>query len=193
MIPTLLSRVLREYRRTVYPLIALLVLNALVYAFLVRPMAARSAGAADRATAAAAALRVAQRDRDLAQELVDSKARADEELNAFYGKVLPADLTAARRMTYSSLPALARRTNVRYETRRFENPDIKPEDRLGRLTIRMVLQGGYEDIRKFVYELERAPEFVIIDDVTLTEGTESDALTLRLDLSTYYNVRPDGT
>lgn len=193
MMPALFARVLHEYRRTVYPLLALLAVNGLVYAFVVRPMAARSAGAADRAIAAAASLRVAQRDRDLAQELVDSKARADEELNAFYGKVLPADLTAARRMTYSSLPALARRTNVRYETRRFENPDVKPEDRLGRLTIRMVLQGEYADIRRFVYELERAPEFVIIDDVTLTEGTENEALTLRLDLSTYYTVRPNGT
>lgn len=187
---TLLARVLRERRAVVLPLVGALLVNLLIYVFVVRPMAARSAGANDRAVAAAAALRVAERDRTLAKELVDGKARADEELDAFYGKVLPADLTAARRMTYSSLPALARRTNVRYETRRFDTPDPEKGSRLGRLIIRMVLQGEYEDIRRFVYELERAPEFVIIDDVTLTEGSENQPLTLRLDLSTYYNVRP---
>lgn len=193
MMSTLLSRALREHRRVVTLLVAALAANALVYVFVVRPMAARSAGAADRAAASATALTLAQRERALAQELVDSKARADEELDAFYGKVLPANLTAARRMTYSSLPALARRTNVRYETRRFDNPDVKPDDRLGRLSIRMVLQGEYQNVRRFVYELERAPEFVIIDDVTLSEGAANEPLTLRIDLSTYYNVRPNGT
>ena len=35
------------------------------------------------------------------------------------------------------------------------------------MTIRMVLQGDYENLRQFIFELESAPEFVIIDDVTL--------------------------
>ncbi len=190
---TLLSRVIRERRATLIPLAVGLFLNLVVYLLVVMPMAQRSAGAADRAQAAATALRVAERDQVVARELVDGKARADDELNAFYQKVLPADLTAARRMTYSSLPALARRTNVRYETRRFDTPDLKENERLGRLEIRMVLQGEYADLRKFIYELERAPEFVVIDDVTLTEGTENEPLTLRLDLSTYYNVRANGS
>lgn len=189
---TLWSRALREHRSVLLPLVIGALLNGLAYLFVVRPLAARSAGAAGRATVAAASLQAAQREHDLAKQLVDGKARADQELDAFYGKVLPADLTAARRMTYSSLPALAKRTNVRYETRRFETPTPPKDSRLGRLDIRMVLQGEYEDIRTFVYELERSPEFVIIDDVTLTEGDENQPLTLRLDLSTYFNVRTDG-
>lgn len=185
------SRALREHRAVLIPLAVGAVLNLLAYLFLVQPLAARSAGAAGRAAGASASLQGAQREQELAKQLVDGKARADQELDAFYGKVLPADLTAARRMTYSSLPALAKRTNVRYETRRFETPDPEKDSRLGRLGIRMVLQGEYEDIRTFIYELERAPEFVIIDDVTLTEGNENEALTLRIDLSTYFNMRPD--
>ncbi|MGE3510183.1 MAG: GspMb/PilO family protein [Vicinamibacterales bacterium] len=190
---SLVTRVLRERRSVIIPLTVALAINVLVFLLVVRPMAVRSAGAADRAGAAAAALRIAERERTLAQQLVDGKARADEALDAFYGKVLPADLTAARRMTYSSLPALAKRTNVVYETRRFETPDSEKDARLGRLAIRMVLQGEYEDIRRFVYELERAPEFVIIDGVTLTEGADNELLTLRLDLSTYYTLRSDGS
>lgn len=188
---TLWSRALREHRALLIPLAIAALLNVLGYLFLVQPLAARSTGAAGRATAAAASLQGAQREFDLAQQLVDGKARADQELDAFYGKVLPADLTAARRMTYTSLPALAKRTNVRYETRRFDTPDPERDARFARLGIRMMLQGEYEDIRTFIYELERAPEFVIIDDVTLTEGDENAALTLRLDLSTYFNLRTD--
>jgi len=188
---TLWSRALREYRTILIPLGVGAALNVLAYLFVVQPLAARSAGAAGRAEAAAAALQGARREHELATQLVDGKARADQELDDFYGKVLPADLTAARRMTYSSLPALAKRTNVRYETRRFETPDPEKDSRLGRLGIRMVLQGEYEDIRTFIYELERSPEFVIVDDVTLSETNENAALTLRLNLSTYFNVRTD--
>ena len=189
---TLLSRVFREKRSVILPLLVGLLINALVYLFVVQPLAARSASVADRAMAASNAARVAEREQIIARDLVSGKARADEELNAFYQKVLPADLTAARRMTYSSLPALARRTNVRYDTRRFDTPEPDKDDRLARLQIRMVVQGEYENLRRFIFELESAPEFVIIDDVTLTEGAEGDALTLRLDLSTYYSVRPNG-
>ena len=189
---TLLSRVFQEKRPVIVPLLAGLAINLLGYLFVVQPLAARSANVADRAMAAANSLRVAEREQAAAHDLVSGKARADEELNAFYQKVLPADLTAARRMTYSSLPALARRTNVRYDTRRFDTPDPDKDDRLARLQIRMVVQGQYENLRRFIFELESAPEFVIIDDVTLTEGSEGDDLTLRLDLSTYYNLRPNG-
>jgi Tfp pilus assembly protein PilO len=189
---TLFSRVFLEKRSVILPLLVGLLVNALVYLFVVQPLAARSANVADRAMAASNAARVAEREQVIARDLVSGKARADEELNAFYQKVLPADLTAARRMTYSSLPALARRTNVRYDTRRFDTPEPDKDDRLARLQIRMVVQGEYENLRRFIFELESAPEFVIIDDVTLTEGAEGDALTLRLDLSTYYSVRPNG-
>jgi hypothetical protein len=189
---TLLSRVLAERRTLLLVLTAGLLANVAAYLFVVRPLAARSAGATDRAAAAAAALRVAEHDRGLASELVKSKTRADEELNAFYKNVLPADLPAARRMTYASLPALARRTSVRYDTRRFDAPDPEKGDQLGRLQIRMVLQGDYRNLRRFIYELEHAAEFIIIDDVTLTEETEGNDLTLRLDLSTYYPLKPNG-
>ena len=53
----------------------------------------------------------------------------------------------------------------------------------------MVLSGDYESIRDFIYELESAPEFVIIDDVTLAESDEAEQ-TLTIDLSTYFRLRP---
>ena len=188
----LLTRVVAEHRRGALALAIALAANVVVSALVLRPLAARSAGAADRAAGAAAALTAAQGDLALAQALVAGKARADEELRAFYQSVLPADLTAARRLTYASLPALARRTNVTYEERRTEIEDVDADARLGHLMIRMVLQSDYEDFRNFIYQLESAPEFVIIDDVTLAETDASGPLTITLNLSTYFRLRPNG-
>jgi hypothetical protein len=49
-----------------------------------------------------------------------------------------------------------------------------------------VLQGDYESIRAFIYELEQAPQFVVIDQVTLLEAEEGEPVTLTVTLSTFY-------
>lgn len=184
-------RVLAEKRRIVWPLAIGLAVNILAFVLVVRPRGIKSAGAADRATAAVAALRAAENEVATARALVEGKSHADDELNAFYEKVLPADLVAARRMTYASLPALARRTDVRYEQRRTTVEDPDEDARLGHLNIRMVLVGEWQNIRDFIFRLESAPEFVIIDDVTLAESDEMEQ-TLTIDLSTYFRLRPNG-
>jgi Tfp pilus assembly protein PilO len=189
----LLNRVVAEHRTLVVTLAAVLAVNVAAYTLVVRPLGAKSAGAANRAATAAAALASAKRELAMAQALVAGKAHADEELSAFYEKVLPADLAAARRLTYASLPALARRTNVKYEERRTEIEDPEKNARLGHLRIRMVLQSDYENFRNFIYQLESAPEFVILDDVTLAESEASGPLTITLNLSTYFRLKPNGT
>ncbi len=186
----LVRRVLAENRTLTIVLSLALLANVLAYILVVRPLAVKSTGAADRAAAAARTLQGAEREMAQADALVKGKARADEELAAFYKKVLPADMTAARRMTYASLPALARRTGVRYEARTTTVEQVGRETNLERMTIRMVLQGDYESLRQFIYALEVAPEFVIIDDVVLDESEGDEALRLTIDLSTYYRPVP---
>ena len=55
----------------------------------------------------------------------------------------------------------------------------------------MVLQGDYRNIRQFIYELESAPNFLIIDDLTITEKSIGEAQTLTISMSTYF--RDKGT
>jgi hypothetical protein len=189
----LLRRIVQENRAAVTTLVVVLVANLLVLVLVVRPLRAKTLGASDRATAAAAGLRAAQTELDQADALVKGKARADEELDAFYRKVLPSDLTAARRMTYASLPALARKSGVRYAARTTEVETVDRDRRLQKMTIRMVLQGQYDNLRQFIYALESAPDFVIIDDVTLSEGSGNEPLSLTVDLSTFYRLAANGT
>jgi hypothetical protein len=190
---TLLKRILAEKRAVVVPLGLAALLNVAAYALVVYPLGVKSAGAADRAMAAARALEAAERDQAVARDLVTAKSRAEQALTTFYLNVLPADLSAARRMTYAHLPALARRTRVKYEERRFEVEQGSKTARLGHLRIRMVLQCEYESFRQFIYELETTPEFIIIDDLTLSESEANKPLNLTLELSTYYRLGANGT
>jgi Tfp pilus assembly protein PilO len=182
----LFQRILHERRAIVLPLAIALVANVFAYALIVRPLQMKSAGAADRARQSAVALAGAEKDLAQARALVGGKSEADQELASFYEKVLPADLTTARRLTYASLPELAKKTGVRYDARTASNDDTEKTAKLGHMKIRMVLQGDYRNIRQFIYELESAPEFVIIDDLTITERAVGDPQTLTIDMSTYF-------
>jgi len=187
----LFRRIVAENRTLVAILALALAANFLAYLLVVRPLEAKSTGAADRAVTAANGLRAAEREMAQAEALVKGKATADEELDAFYKKVLPSDMTAARRMTYASLPGLARKAGVQYEARTTSIENVDREGRLEKMSIRMILQGEYDNLRQFIYALEIAPEFVIIDDVTLVEGNGDEPLRLTIDLSTYYRLPPN--
>jgi Tfp pilus assembly protein PilO len=183
---TLLRRIILEKRAIVLPLVIALAANVFAYVLVVRPLEVKSAGAADRARQSAAALAAAEKDLAAARALVGGKSDADQELSSFYQKVLPTDLTTARRLTYSSLPELARKTGVRYQARTASNEEAERDAKLGHMKLTMVLQGDYRNIRQFIYELESAPNFVIIDDLTIMEKSAGEAQTLTLNMSTYF-------
>lgn len=180
------QRILREWRRVLIPIAALAVVNAAVYFFLVHPMSVRTATAEQRAQAAGDALAAAGREQAAAEAVVRSRHAADEDLRRFHQDVLPADLAGARRMTYARLAELARETNLLYARRSF-NRDASYDGTLERLGITMELEGDYRDIRDFIYQLESAPEFVVIEDLALSSGQDEEApLGLTLRLSTYF-------
>ena len=190
---TLVKRIFVEKRAVALPLIAALLVNVLVYALVVFPLARRAAGAVDRARTAAAALQAAERDQAAAKAVVSGKARAEEELATFFDSVLPADRVAASRRTWARLPALARMANVRYEAGTFETDQTLKTGRVGRMHTRMVLQGDWENIRRFIYDLETSPEFLIIDGVALSQAELGKPQMLTLEVLTYYRTRANGT
>jgi len=191
---SLVRRIIAEKRAMLVPLIAALLINIAVYALVVYPLGVKSATSVDRAAAAAQARRSAERDLASAEALVSGKAKADQELNTFYKKVLPATLDDARRMTYARLPALAKKANMRFLERRNDlDQDLARKSQLGRVRTQMMLEGSYESIRQFLYELETTPEFIIVDDVSLGQPESDKPVKLTLEVSTYYRQGPNGT
>jgi hypothetical protein len=188
----LLKRILAEKRVWVIPLAVGILANIAVYLFVVYPLGVKSAGAENRAAAAAQSLQASERDFAAARNLVTGKIRAEQELATFYDKVLPADLAAARRLTYAMLPKLAEKSNVKFIDRRMAVEPLKKDAQLGTLKIETEWQGDYESLRRFIFELERAPAFVIIDDVSLSQVEVDKPLTMSLQLSTYYRLGANG-
>ncbi len=185
---SVLQRVIAEHRRAVYALIAGVVINVLVFAIFVYPLRSDVANVEQRTRAAEEALAAAQADYGRANGTLTGKDRALKELDTFYSSVLAKDLTGARRLTFARLAQLAAKSRLDFERRKYE-PVVERGSNLTRLKVTMDLAGSYGNIRDFIHEIEASPEFVVIDDVGLTEGvTGDDALRLTLQLSTYFRT-----
>jgi hypothetical protein len=190
---TLLRRIAVEKRGLIVPLVAGLLVNIGVYALAVYPLGVKSANAAERAAQAAQARQSAERDMASADALVNGKAKADQELSTFYKKVLPGSLDDARRMTYARLPALARKAGMKFTERRTDlDRQGEKDTQLGRVRTRMMLEGSYENVRQFLYELETTEEFIIVDDVSLGQLDADKPVSVTLEVSTYYRLGRNG-
>ena len=168
----LFRRILRERRSIILPLAGVAVLNVAVYLLVVYPLSLRASATEGHQTFAARQLTAAQREYEAARAMLTSKDRADAELRTFYGEVLPADLAGARRITYARLAQLARETDLSYDRRSYE-PNASYDGSLQKVRITMVLEGEYRNVRRFIHALETAPEFVVIEEMSLTEGNGS--------------------
>ena len=185
---SIVQRVLAEHRRVVYALAAGIVINILVFAFLVYPLQSDVANVEQRTRAAESALAAAQAEFGRANGALTGKDRALKELDTFYRSVLAKDLTGARRLTFARLAQLAAKSSLDFERRRYE-PVVERGSNLTRLKVSMELMGNYADVRDFIHEIEPSPEFVVIDEINLAEGSQGDSmLRLTLQLSTYFRT-----
>jgi Tfp pilus assembly protein PilO len=179
-------RIIAEHRRLVTPLVILLVINAIVYAVFVYPLSQRVANVEQRNDAAGRALTAAQAEFAQANGTLTGKDRASTELATFYKDVLPSDLSGARRLTQLRLRQLARESNLTFDRDQYQEVEIR-DSTLRRLGITMVLTGDYEDIRTFIHQLETSPEFVVIDNIELSSGADTEgAQVVTLEMSTYF-------
>lgn len=186
-----LRRVVRDKRSAVLPLVLLALGNLGVYLLGVAPLRARVAAADRRATEVATEVRVAAAQFEQTRATVEGRGRATEQLRRFYQEVLPPDQASARRLTYLDLGQLARSAGLRVN-QRTQSLSRDRESQLVRLDSSMALEGRYEDVREFIYDIETASDFVVITDVVLTRGDEeSETLVLTLGLSTYFHPARD--
>jgi hypothetical protein len=184
---TPVRRIFAEKRTLVVPLAAALAVNLALFALMVYPLETRVSRAEARASAAAASLLAAERDALAARATIDGRQRADEDLQRFYEEVLPADLTGARRITYLRLAQIAERANLRPGRRAIDEPRQPRESPVRKLRTTMALAGEYRDIRRFIHQVETAPEFLVIEDISLAQPADrGEGLVLSVEVSTYY-------
>jgi Tfp pilus assembly protein PilO len=186
-------RVLTEKRRLILPIVIALVVNIALFAIVLYPLSKKVAGGEQQARAADTALMAAKRDYEAARATVKGKGQADQELQKFYTDVLPPDLSAARRATFLRIEQLAQKSNLRLERETTSEPKPQRDSQLVKFTYRAYLSGDYRNIRRFIHELETAPEFLVLENVELTQSEiENRGLNVSVDIATYYRTGANG-
>jgi len=189
---SLVARVLVERRRLLLPLSIAALVNLGVYALVVYPLSLKVAASERRATAARAQLQAAERDEKTTRASLGRAEQADTDLQRFYRQTLPSSVEGARRMSYAKLASLADHHGLVVERRSYDR-DAGYRGRLHKLKISMALSGEYRDIRAFLHALETSPEFIVIEDVSLSEGARPGApLAVAVQLATFYAGASDG-
>jgi Tfp pilus assembly protein PilO len=187
-----IKRVFDEKRRLVIPLLAALALNIALYVLVVYPLGVRVRSMEQREQGAAQEMAAAQREDAAATAVLQGRDRTGTALNTFYKDVLPTSLSSARDVTFLRLEELGEQHDIRIK-RRTSTTDKDKKGSLARLRITTELEGNYENIRRFIYQLESGSNFVVIDSVQLSQdAAPGSPLALTLGLSTYYRAESHG-
>jgi hypothetical protein len=179
----------------ILPLAVLVIANVAVLALLVLPRERRVASMTERVEESRHEAAMAQLTLTKVKEQRTSKALAEQQLKKFYEDVLPPGAREAQEMTKFALERLARESGVIEKNSQTGYEPVK-ESRLERFISRVVLDGPYQNIRRFLYALEMAQPFVVIEKVELSPsnesgmatGTQGNTIEVTLEISTYYLV-----
>jgi Tfp pilus assembly protein PilO len=188
---SLWRRVFQERRTILLPLMIALVANLAVLLLGVLPLTEGVSGMRDDRKSASLNLGVARMLEKQARDARASKERADLELKRFYTEHLPRDFSSARKLVAMQFLAdTARQSGLQFDRGQAEPADMR-DSQLQRVTAKVTLSGDYNSIRKFLYAVETAQEFVVIERVALAQASDqqaskSGALEVTIDVATYY-------
>lgn len=182
------QRAMAEKRHILVPLALGIVANIVLYVVIVFPLGRQVVSTEREERAAREQLVKARQDYTNARATVTGKQQADAALQKFYKDVLPADPSVARRLTFTRLAELAKQANVKLE---HGTNDIAREkgSSLSKLTTHYTLTGDYKDVRRFIYSLETAPEFIILENIGLSSSSDQPgarAVAMNLEIATYF-------
>jgi Tfp pilus assembly protein PilO len=183
---SLTSRVFAERRRILVPVLAFLGLNlaGLGGVFWLQRMVD---GAEDARMQAILDLDVARRRETAAKAARAGKERADVELKQFYSEILPKDFPRAVSVVNFWLGKTAESARLRFRAGQWDEETVRGSQ-LKKVTGQVTLVGEYADIRRFLFEVEAAEEFVIIEKVELSQPNAtagSTQIELALSVATY--------
>lgn len=185
-------RVLREKRPLILPIAIALLVNVALHLMVVYPLSKKVDGGQRQSEAAVAALNAARRDFAAARATVAGKGQADQELQKFYTDVLPQDVSGARRITFFRIDQLAQQSGLRVD-RQTSDPKPQRDSSLVKFSYRASLSGDYRNIRRFIHELETAPEFLVLENLQLRQSDVEDrGLDVEVEIATYYRAGANG-
>jgi len=182
-------RVYDERRKIVLPLLVFLFANVAVLALAVLPLRRSVVGYQEQVRDQTMKLAQARLDNKKMTAARASKEQADAELKKFYSEVLPTDQPSSMRLVLFWVSQAAKEARVNFESSTAGYETVR-ESKLQKVKTHVILRGDYQDIRRFLYVLETAQQFVIVENVELGQSGASQAnqgtLEVGLDVATYY-------
>lgn len=190
---SLTRRVYADRRKVMLPLLVFLIINVAVVGvvFYLESDVDAAEAARQRAILDLGTAKKAETDAK-AQRI--SKERADVELRTFYADVLPKNLASAVSVTNFWLGRVAAESRLAFRVGNYDHEQVRGSQ-LTKVTGEIKLTGEYADVRRFLYDVETAEEFVIIEKVELSQPSTaqgSSQLELSLSIATYYLTEQPG-
>ncbi len=192
---SLTRRIFTERRGVILPVLLLLAVNIGVLLLVVLPMQTSVAGLEAERDASMLTLSQSRNIERSAKAALSSRQRADTELAKFYAEILPRDLVMATKTTNLWIQHAARDAGVTYTAAAFDYVPLR-DSKLSRAFARIALSGRYPNIKKFLYALETAEEFIVVEKVELTEpggatpAQQQGILEVSMQVATYYLTPP---
>jgi Tfp pilus assembly protein PilO len=188
---SLWRRVMTERKAIVWPLLIGLAVNLAVLALGVFPLQASVSSDEEHALAAKRQLVDAQRLERTAKDTQASQVRADQDLKQFYSEILPPTHSHARNLLYAELRTIAKQNGLGFSSSGYDLESVD-DSSLWRMSTNTQLFGDYASIRRFLYDLETAEEFFIVDSVKLSPSSrkEGGSLEVFLGVTTYFVGAP---
>jgi Tfp pilus assembly protein PilO len=185
-------RVFAERRSILVPLLALLIIDAVLLGAVVFPLRSSVAASEEQAAIAQSDLAQANQRMHMMQAARASRERAEKELATFYRSILPSTQAAASRVLLVEVARLARENNLRLGDRTWEEEKVK-DSSLRRLTAKVELTGDYAAILRFLYDVETSESFLVIRSISLSQATRqaggaNGALQLSVEMGTFYQA-----
>ena len=166
---------------------ALVVVNLVLWALLVRP---RAAEYQDRVAGGEAAKQVdTYRDGVVrSEEFLTALGTAESDLGTLRSDYLG---TRDSRMVeiQSELVRLCKEFRIDIDTVSYKNEILK-EEGLDRFAMIVPLEGGYANLRRFLQAIEASEQFLVVERVALGEASRSQAGSLQLNITvgTYFKI-----
>ena len=183
---TFARRVILENRFASFLIAGLFSADIALVSLVISPWSERVERSSQRADLGMSNRGLALRELRQAQATLDGQNMATAELQRFYSDVLEKDLATARSVSSETLAQLSSRYGLVME-RRTTSIDSESSGSLKRLNIAVRLEGRYENMRRFLYALETGSDFIVIEEISLTDSRSADSLqVLTLGLATYF-------
>jgi hypothetical protein len=187
---SLWRRILVERRSVVLPLALLIAVNLVVLIAVVLPLRQSVAGADTARRTSTTDFNMARRDLMDAQRTAESRKQATEGLQKFNEQVLSSNYQTARNavLFWSKDTAMALGlVPVSIDT---SAPIEVRDSRLMQVSSQFTLRGSYAAIRKFLFTVEAAEQFLVVDRIKVAQpGVQqgnSQSLEFEVTITSFY-------